>query len=398
MPPFDGVELTLWQGIGPPENRQIFQDLVQQFNDTHPHILVNSLYVGQPDQQIPKILTAIVGDAAPELLWCLPTLTGQLLELQALQPLDDWWQQTPYRNSLSPALLGTMQLEEHLWSVPFATNNAAIFYRPSLLAAAGINRLPSTWDELRDTARRLTQDTNGDGRTDQHGLLLSFGQGEWTVFCWLPFLYSAGGHLVENGQPDLVNAGAIATLNYAQSLLPFAQISSPEQGYDMTPFLTGQVAMQITGPWVLPELEAAGIDYGIMPFPAMDAAHAPAAVLGGENFFLTRTTPEKKQAAYAFLDYILSPSFQLTWATQTGYLTVNQTVQHRPEYQQFVAQHPGLSVFIDQMATAKARPILPKYNRLSENVGRAIEATLLGQSTSDVLANAQKKLELDWPA
>ena len=395
---FDGVELTLWQGIGPPENRQVFQSLVERFNERHPGIRVNSLYVGQPDQQIPKILTAVVGDVAPDLLWYLPPLTGQLVELEALQPLDEWWQQTPYAQDLDPALLGTMQLEGHLWSVPFATNNAAIFYRPSLFKAAGIEALPQTWDELREVSRRLTQDTNADGRVDQHGLLLSFGKGEWTVFCWLPFVYSAGGDLVRNGQPDLVNAGAIAALTYAQSLLPYAQLSSPEQGYDITPFLSGQVAMQITGPWVLPTLTAEGVDYGILPFPVDTAdGENAAAVLGGENFFLTRTTPEKTQAAYTFLDYVLSPEFQLPWAIQTGYLPANRTVQAQPAYQQFLAQNPQVKVFLTQMSAARARPIVQKYGRLSENLGEAIEASLLGRSVEAALQDAQAKTQQAWP-
>ncbi|MEM9164503.1 MAG: ABC transporter substrate-binding protein, partial [Cyanobacteria bacterium P01_F01_bin.4] len=43
------VHLTLWQGIGPPSNREVFQTLVARFNQTHPDIEVDSLYVGQPD-------------------------------------------------------------------------------------------------------------------------------------------------------------------------------------------------------------------------------------------------------------------------------------------------------------------------------------------------------------
>ncbi|MEO1592405.1 MAG: ABC transporter substrate-binding protein [Cyanobacteria bacterium J06632_22] len=404
--PFDGVELTLWQGIGPPENRQVFQSLVQQFNDTHPGIQVNSRYVGQPDQQIPKILTAVVGNVAPDLLWYVPTLTGQLVELNALQPLDDWWRQSPYAQDLDPALLGTMQFEEHLWSVPFATNNAALFYRPSLFQAAGIAPLPHTWADLREAALRLTQDTNGDGRPDQHGLLLSFGKGEWTVFCWLPLVYSAGGHLAEAGQPDLANGGAIAALDYAQTLLPYARLSAPEQGYDITPLLKGQVAMQVTGPWVLPELDAAGIDYGVLPFPAWDVAHPPTAVLGGENLFFLRGPGKaadpseatgqsltKTQAAYQFLDYILSPDFQLPWAIQTGYLPATQSVRQQPTYQAFLAQHPELQIFLNQMTQAKARPVLPKYNQLSQSFGYALEATLLGQSAPAALTEAQQKME-----
>lgn len=390
----DGVvHLTLWQGISPPSNREVFQSLVQRFNETHPDIEVESLYVGQPDQQIPKILTAVVGNAAPDLLWYVPTLTGQLVELEAIQPLDDWWARSSFQDQLDPALIETMNLEEHIWSVPFATNNAAIFYRPSLFQAAGIEQVPQTWADLRRVAQQLTQDTNGDGRTDQHGIFLSLGKGEWTVFVWLPFVYSAGGQIAQGIQPDLVNPGAIAALQLGADLVQDGSVvlSSPERGYETDSFMAGKVAMQVTGPWTLPQLRDAGIDFDVFPFPVKEQ---PAAVVGGESFFLGQTTPEKTQAAYAFLDYVLSPDFQQTWALETGYLPANLTVRASEAYQQFVQDNPTLKIFLQQMDWARSRPIIPGYTYLSENFGRAIEASLLGTPPAEALQQSQRRLEL----
>lgn len=387
------VHLTLWQGISPPANREVFQSLVADFNRTHPEIQVESLYVGQPDQQIPKILTAVVGNAAPDLLWYVPQLTGQLVELEAIQPLEDWLNQSPLKDQIDPALFDTMTFEGHLWSIPFATNNAAVFYRPSLFQAAGIETVPTTWADFRTAAQKLTQDTDGDGRPDQYGVFLSLGKGEWAVFAWLPFVYSAGGWLEQQGQPDLVNQGAIAALQFAQDLVTdgSALLSAPERGYETDNLITGKVAMQVTGPWNLPQFEAAGIDYGVFPFPV---AETPAAVLGGENFFLCQTSPEKTQAALTFLDYVLSESFQLNWALGTGYLPINLSVRESAAYQQFVQENPALKTFLNQMTVARARPIVPGYTHLSENFGRAIEASLLGGSPQAALQSSQNRLDL----
>ncbi|NJN02975.1 MAG: ABC transporter substrate-binding protein [Leptolyngbyaceae cyanobacterium SL_1_1] len=389
----DIVRLTLWQGISPPSNRDVFQTLVQRFNAAHPQIEIESLYVGQPDQQIPKILTAVVGNAAPDLLWYVPTLTGQLVELEAIQPLDDWWQRSPFRDQLDPALTETMSLEDHIWSVPFATNNAAVFYRPSLFKAAGIEQIPQTWEDFRAAAQRLTQDTDDDGRADQHGIFLSLGKGEWTVFVWLPFVYSAGGQIAAGTQPDLVNSGAIAALQLGADLVRSgsAVLSAPERGFEIDSFIAGKVAMQVTGPWTLPQLQDSGIDFDVFPFPVSDR---PAAVVGGESFFLGKTTPEKTQAAYKFLDYVLSPEFQQTWALETGYLPANITVRNSDTYQQFVQDNPSLQVFLKQMDWARSRPIIPGYTYLSENFGRAIEASLLGTSPEEALKQSQKRLQL----
>jgi multiple sugar transport system substrate-binding protein len=389
----DPVHLTLWQGISPPSNREVFQSLVNQFNQAHPQIEVESLYIGQPDQQIPKILTGVVGGAPPDLLWYVPTFTGQLVELDAIRPLDDWLEDSEVLEVIDPALHESMRMEDHYWSVPFGTNNVGVFYRPSLFEAAGITELPETWAELEQVAQQLTQDKNGDGLTDQWGLWLSLGKGEWNVFVWLPFVLSAGGELVSEGQPNLVNPGAIEALEFGSKLVQqgVAQLSPPERGYETDNFLSGQVAMQITGPWTLGQFEATGIDYDAFPLPVRDRK---AAVVGGENFFVFKTNPQREQAALEFLKFVVSEEFQTEWALKTGYLPINVKVQQGDAYQNFIAENPVLEVFLQQMEWARSRPVIPGYRYLSENFGRAIEASLLGESPTDALQAAQRRLEL----
>lgn len=397
----DVIHLTLWQGVNPPPNRDVLQSLVDQFNQTHPTIQVESLYVGQPDQQLPKILAAVVGNAPPDLLWYIPTIAGQLVELDAIRPLDDWLAASPIQEQIEPALFDTMKFRDHLWSVPFATNNAGIFYRPSLFQAAGIKQLPQTWDELGQVARTLTQDTNGDGRIDQHGMILSLGKGEFTVFTWLPFMWSAGGEIALTESPtdseqsvNIVSPGAIAALQFWQDLVQdgSAILSQPERGYELDQFLTGKVAMQISGPWTLGQLQQVDVDFGVIPFPA---GPERAAALGGENLFIFKTSPERERAAFTFAEYVLSEEFQTKWALATGYLPVNRKSRESSAYQEFMVQQPALSVFLDQMAIAKARPIFPGYARVSESLGRAMEATLLQRSSpAEALEASQQRLDL----
>jgi multiple sugar transport system substrate-binding protein len=396
--PVDGVtRITLWQGVNPPPNRAVVQGLVDRFNQTHADIQVESLYVGQADQQLPKILAAVVGNAMPDLLWFAPIMTGQLVELNALRPLDDWLMASPRRQEIDPALFEGMTLEGKIWSIPFATNNVGVFYRPSLFEAAGITQLPETWEEFRDVARRLTRDRDGDGRLDQHGILLPLGKGEWTVFSWLPFMWSGGGNLLakpDSNQVNLPNPGAIAALQFWRDLLNdgSAVLSAPERGYEMDGLLAGKVAMQVSGPWTLAQLEASKVDFGVLPIPKQVRQ---ASVVGGENLFLIKSTPERERAALTFMDYALSEPFQTALAIGTGYLPINMKSRESAEYQAFKAKQPAVDVFLQQAANSRSRPIFPGYNRISENLGRAIEATLLGQSTPEAsLKEAQSRIDL----
>jgi multiple sugar transport system substrate-binding protein len=399
------THLTLWHGVNPPANREVLRRLVERFNETHPAIQVEALYVGQGDQQIPKILAAVVGKVPPHLLWYAPTLTGQLVELEAIVPVEDWLSAS-MRAQIDPALFGSMQLEGHLWSVPFSVNNVGIFYRPSLFEMAGITELPQTWNELRQVARQLTC-----SQTGQHGLLLPLGKGEWTVFMWLPFMWSAGGNwqdetlfhqLIDtqtrnqNIKPNinLVNDGAIAALQFWRDLIQdgSAILSQPERGYELDQFIAGKVAMQLTGPWTLGQLRATNIDYAVMPIPVQQQ---PATSIGGENLFIFKTTPEQEKAAQVFARYVLSETFQTEWALSTGYLPVNLNARHNESYQQFLADQPAVQVFLDQAPYGKSRPIFPGYSRLSDTVGRAIEAVLLDKDLpATALQKAQKRLDL----
>lgn len=393
QPVSDGIiHLTLWHGINPPPNRDVFQALVDDFNHRHPQIQVEAVYVGQGDQQIPKILAATVGNAPPDLLWYAPTLTGRLVELNALRSLEDWYTDDRLAQ-LDPALEEAIAFEDQLWSVPFGVNNVGLFYRPSLFAAAGVP-VPHTWDDLRRAAQQLT-----DPEAHRTGLRLPLGKGEWTVFMWLPFFWSAGGDWTASPEssaiPNLVTPEAIAALEFWQTLIADGSVSlsSPERGYELDDFFAGRVAMQLTGSWALKEFqaaEAAGIDVAVMPIPQLQR---PATAIGGEHLFVFRTTPEREQAALVLVDELMGEAAQTQWAIGTGYLPVNLRSRQSLAYQTFVDDHPLLKVFLDQAAVGRSRPIDPTYPRLSEQLGRAIEAVILQErSPQAALELAQQRL------
>ncbi|MCC5609132.1 ABC transporter substrate-binding protein [Nostoc sp. CHAB 5834] len=385
------IHLTVWQGINPPVNRSVFEKLVDKFNQTHTDVQVESIFIGDP--QLPKILTAVMGNVPPDVLYFYPQFTGQFVELGAIRPLEDWLKNLPVTSEISPNIFEQLKLDGHIWSLPLYTSNFAIFYRPKLFEAAGITEIPKTWEELRQVAKKLTIDRNGDNRPDQYGILMPLGTGGWTVSSWLPFLFSAGGEIVTNNRPNLTNAGAIAALQFWQDLLKdgSAMLSPPERGYEEDAFIAGRVAMQITGPWTY--ITRSNVDYHVFPIPANVRS---ATVSGTGNMYLMKSTPEREKAALKFLEYLLSEEFQTEWAIGTGFLPVNIKSAQSKVYQQYINQKPWLKVFLDQMSVAQSVPIIAGYNRVSDSLGRAIEAALLGESPQKALKKAQERLETIW--
>lgn len=388
------IHVTLWQSINPPKNRDVFNKLVAKFNKNHPDIQVDSVFIGS-NEPLAKILTAVVGNSPPDILASYPQFTGQFLELGAIEPLDNWFENLPSHSEVIENILEELKLNDQLWSIPLYTSNMAIFYRRDLFQAAGITETPKTWDELRAAAKKLTIDKNGDKRPEQYGMLLPLGKQEWTIFSWFPFLLSAGGEIVTNNYPNLTNAGAITTLKFWENLIKdgSATLSPPERGYEEDALIRGRVAMQITGSWTYITVSKA--DFGVFPIPKNIKSST---VTGTGNMYLMKTTPEKEKAALKFFDFVLSEQFQTEWAIGTGFLPVNIKSAQSQEYQEYVKSKPWLKVFLDQISVAGSRPILAGYSRISDNLGRAIEETLLGKSSAEVaLQAAQKRLELIWP-
>ncbi|MGH1397224.1 MAG: ABC transporter substrate-binding protein [Trichormus sp.] len=394
------TNITFWHGVNPPPNRDVLQRLVDKFNQTHPNIHVESLYVGQQDQQMPKILAAVVGNAPPDLLWFNPTITGQLVELGALISIDEMLSKSPVKDDIDPALYSSMEYQGKLWSVPFATNNVGIFYRPSLFQAAGITTTPRTWEEFRQVAKKLTRDINGDGEVDQYGMFLPLGKGEFTVFTWLPFMWSSGGKLLGGDVSNAANVmlqdnqGAIAALRFWGNLVQdgSTMLSSPERGYETDPLLSGRVAMQINGPWNLGQLQTTDVDFGVFPLPVNQN---PATSIGGENLFFFKTTPERQKAAFTFAEYTMSEEFQTEIALAAGYLPINLKARTSEKYQEFVQRLPQVKVFLEQAQYGRSRPIFPGYNRISDSIGRAVEAVVLQKSSPEVALKAsQQRLDL----
>ncbi|WP_413171972.1 ABC transporter substrate-binding protein [Anabaena azotica] len=386
------IHLSLWHSLNPPENRDFFQTLVNKFNQTHQNIQVEPIF--QPDPQLPKILTAFVGNASPDILFFYPEYTGQFVELGAIKPLDDWLKNLGIKSDIRPNLLAGMEINGQIWSVPMQTSNIGFFYRPKLFQAAGITEIPKTWEELRAVAKKLTIDKNGDHRPEQYGILLPLGKGGWTVFSWLPFLFAAQGEIITDHYPSLTNPGAIAALQFWQDLIKDGSVllSAPERGYEEDAFLEGRVAMQITGPWTL--IMKSPVDHQVFPVPA---GVIPATVTGTASLFVMKTSPEREKAALTFLEYVLSEEFQTEWTMKTGFLPVTFSAARSQTYQQYINKNPLLKVFFEQLSVAHSVPSVAGYNRIADSLGRAIETTLLGKSSAKAaLEDAQKRLEVIW--
>jgi multiple sugar transport system substrate-binding protein len=123
------------------------------------------------------------------------------------------------------------------WGLPMMIANRTHLWRKNVLSEAGISKVPATWEEAVDAARRSTR--VADGVAQREGGIKPDG---WAYFN--SSILSAGKTLFRDGKAEFAGAEGIASLEYLADL--FAGIrppgTTPATGNDASKFGTGVLA------------------------------------------------------------------------------------------------------------------------------------------------------------
>jgi multiple sugar transport system substrate-binding protein len=386
-----GTSLTFWHGIESPESIRILNEKMSLF-EKKTGIEVEMVHYGAADQVNGKIMTAVAGNKAPDIMWWGPMNTGLMAKTGKLVKIDDILKSDPSfdKSDIYPGLWEGGSYQGAVWTFPFAANNVALYYNKDHFMAAGLdpNGL-NTWQDLKAYAKKLTT-------KDRYGLELSIGTGEWLTFSTLlPFLWQAGGDLVaSDGHKAVFNSQAgVEALEYLSGLVnkeKCAKWSEVGSGYKIDNFIAGRVSMMICGPWNLNALQSQdNVKYGAIFLPK---GKARATDLGGENLYLFKSNKSQQKAAWELCKFIASPDFQVDWAIQTGYLPISISAANDPKYKSFLNENAFIKTFSDQMKFAKARPGIPAYQKVSDTFSKAADLVFYKKkSAKQALDDAAKK-------
>jgi multiple sugar transport system substrate-binding protein len=373
------VTVTFWHGMESGINNKILQAKIDRFNANHPDIFIDAQVYGAADQLGPKLDAAVAGKTPPDLLWWSPAFFPKYAEAGALRSLDDFLAEDASfkRDDIYDYLWELGTFDGQIYVTPFSANNLGVYYNRKMLVEAGVNQPPLTWDEFKETAKRLT-------RNGVFGFQIPIGTSEWTVWTWQCFLWQAGGELLTPDKKAAAfhSAAGVAALDFWRSLLDekFANFSETDAGYKTDNFLAGRIAMTINGPWNYAGLkEQKEIDPGVWPLPKQTRA---ATNIGGESLFLFKSSARRERAAWEFMKFVMSADFQVDWAINTGYLPVSKSAANDPRYQAFLAANPFIKAYNDQMPVGRTRPSIPQYPALSQTLGKYLEAALYGKLSS----------------
>jgi multiple sugar transport system substrate-binding protein len=387
------TQITFWHGIESPASVKVLEEKIENFEAAHPDIDVVAQNYGAADQVNSKIMTAVAGNRAPNLMWWAPSFTGQMAKTGKLVKVQDFIDKDPSFNKsdVYSGLWDVSMYKGEVWTAPFDANNLGLYYNKKQFREAGIDpESIKTWDDLLAAAKKLTNN-------DRYGFQVPLGKGEWTVWTWQTLLWQAGGEFLT--VPKYKNAvfdseAGVNALQFWTDLVnkeKVATFSEPDAGYKTDDFLAGRVSMMINGPWNYGVLQKAaeetGFEYGVMMLPKAGSYAAVgngrnATNIGGENLFIFKTNAEEEKASWEFSKFVMSPEFQVDWAIATGYLPVCQSAENDSTYKAFLDKNEFIKVYVDQMKYGKARPSVPEYGKISTRLGKEIEKALYGKSSA----------------
>jgi multiple sugar transport system substrate-binding protein len=324
---------------------------------------------------IQKVLQQASAKSLPDVLMLDNPDIQQIAETGALAPLEDFGLNA---DGYAPGPVAAATFDGKLYGLQPGANTIAIFYRKDVLAKAGVQP-PKTWAELRTAAKKLTS-----GK--QYGFAFNATADYEGAWQFLPPMWSNGGDETDLKSPqvaealtlwkDLVNDGSAS-----KSVVNWKQSDVNDQ------FIAGKAAMMLNGPWQIPSLTKAKVDYGVVSFPVNKPDQTSVAPLGGEAWTVPVTGNDAKMKKAAELVQCMNTDEnQILRAKQGGLVPTKLALAA-----QFKKEVPSMAGFTDAVADARARTgkLGSKWPDTAKVIYTGMQLVLTGQaSPADAMAKA----------
>ena len=283
-------------------------------------------------------------------------------------------------------------------SVPIYGLSYALFYNRKLFKQANLEP-PKTWSEFVDTAKKLTKDTNGDGKPDQWGFVME--GASITENAHFAFILGRqnGGELFDGNKPTFDSDPIVKGVSDYVNLIRRDKVVDPgnAQYADQTRS-SGQFAKGKTGMFIYQNnaennLKAAGMkasEYGVAEVPVADGSDTPIMThVAGINVSVFSNT-KKKGAALQFVKFLTSPEEQVTLNKAFGSLPVVAEAQKDPAF-----SSPNLKTFNGILAEhAEPMPLIPEEGQMETFIGDAVKQLIATSATKGPVSDEQVRAAL----
>ncbi|QQZ58833.1 maltose ABC transporter substrate-binding protein [Paenibacillus sonchi] len=351
--PEEGASLLVWESK---EERVFAEEIAKQFTAKY-NVPVKIEEVAPPDQ-VGKLTQDGPSGLAADVVLIPHDNLGKAASASLLLPNDIFAEQTKAANT-EASIVGS-SFGGELYGYPRAAETYALYYNKSLVKEA-----PKTFDDVIAFGKTFT-----DKAKNKYGIMWEVGN----MYFGYPFIASTGGYLFGKDGTDkddigLNNEGAIEGLKTFVKLKEVLPIKSGDINADIkrSLFSSGDVAMDMTGPWELAAYkQALGDKLGVVPVPTVDGKTA--ITFSGIKIFAVNAYTQYPNAAKLYAEFASSKESQLELNKLVGSIPTNNEALKDPQ----ITGDPYISAFAEQAKNSQPMPSIPEMGNVWSPVNAAL--------------------------
>ncbi|MEK3949237.1 extracellular solute-binding protein [Paenibacillus sp. FSL H7-0703] len=289
---------------------KMIKQIVGQYEQDHPHVKIE-LDSLNTDQQKLKLKTQAAAKEVPDITIVNPAAQMKpFVDAGLLAPLNDVADKEGLKDTFQNGLLNYYSFDDKLYAFPDGNNIEVVFYNKELFKQAGIQKLPTTFDELITTVKTL----KAKGITP-----IAIGEKDsWTgslLFMNILLRTNEGPNFLNDvldGKKTFNDPAFVEAVDAFQELVQAGAFPDGATSIDYNAggniFKTGKAAMYIMGTWETGSIDASSVagKVGAFQFPTVNGkGDVNEYVIAPGSAFAVSANSEHLQETKDFLHYFI---------------------------------------------------------------------------------------------
>lgn len=284
-----------------------------------------------------KVTAAMAANAAPALI--LTGASGKYDYEGKVRNLDDIWDKIDMeKEDFVSSYLESLSMDDGLYGIPFQISTYNMYWNKDLFEAAGLDpeSPPPTYEEWTEYAAKIT---NADSHVYGSGLSYS------NVGANACLMQMFGGLQITEDEEGKWQANFAGNQGYIDFVnwfrLQFDNGSNPLESDLDTMFVANQLGLYVTGAWLMADLKAYDVNYGVTTLieTELGGKMAPS---NTQCFMVTTSASEEEAlAAYRFISWWhtgndgdpIEETGVYAWSDRIGFPTAYYPVAQSEAYQ-----------------------------------------------------------------
>lgn len=381
--------------FGDPEEIQAYRDVIAAYENKQPDVKVKLIESNDRDDLIARLSTSFAGGTPPDLFLLNYRFYGQFAARGVLEPVEErvdgsgvFQQEDFYGQAMN-----AFRFDGTLTCLPQNISSLVVYYNKNLFKKAGVTEPKAgwKWDDMVAAAKKLTTDSNDDGKAEVYGLGV-----EASLIRIAPFVWSNGGELVDDEEKPTHFAldspeAEVALERFLQLRVVEKVVPGDEEVHaedDETRFQNGRMAMVLSSRRSTPTFRTIqGFDWDVAALPEFKKQ---AGILHSDAYCMTKAS-ENKDAAWSFMEFALGPEGAPIVAKSGRTVPSLKEVAESAAFLDPTAKPASSKVFLDTIPVIRQVPSISTWPEIEDAAEPILEEGFYNGESAPAIVRELRK-------